>query len=226
MASSGTFSFAPTSGDILAQAYARVQVMRPSIQLEHLQNGRMELNLLFSEWSNKQVNLRNVELDTTALVAGTATYNVDAQTVDILDAYVSPAGSTTTDRIITRISRSEYAAYPNKAQSGEPSMYFFNRQIAPTITLFPVPTTTDTLKYWRVTQLEDANLPGGETPNAPYRWFDAMVAGLAHRLARIYRPAMEQIRKADAMEAWTIAAGQDVEGVSITLRPNLGGYYR
>jgi hypothetical protein len=60
----------------------------------------------------------------------------------------------------------------------------------------------------------------------PYRWLDAFVAGLAHRLARAYKPALEQIRKADADEAWGIAANQDVENLPIYITPALGSYYR
>ncbi len=74
--------------------------------------------------------------------------------------------------------------------------------------------------------MQDANLPGGETPDVPYRWIDAIVAGLAHRLSRIYAPQMEQLRKADAVDAWTTAATQDVENVALTLAPSIGLYYR
>jgi hypothetical protein len=72
----------------------------------------------------------------------------------------------------------------------------------------------------------DANFPAGETPDVPYRWLDALVAGLAHRLSRIYAPQMEQVRKADAQEAWQQAAAQDTENVGFMLAPGLAQYYR
>ena len=79
-------------------------------------------------------------------------------------------------------------------------------------------TTSTHLKgfdFFSSTQMQDANLAGGETPDIPQRWFDAMVAGMAHRLSRNYPPPgvdsiqFETLRKADAKEAWDIAAGQD-----------------
>jgi hypothetical protein len=75
--------------------------------------------------------------------------------------------------------------------------------------------------------MQDANLAGGETPDLPYLWLDWFVAGMAHRLSRPYStPEIEKMRKADAVEAWTIAATQNVENVSLTLSPNIGSYYR
>jgi hypothetical protein len=60
----------------------------------------------------------------------------------------------------------------------------------------------------------------------PYLWFDAFVAGLAYRLARIYNPQLEQIRKADAEEAWQQAASQNVENVDLYISPGLAFYFR
>lgn len=226
MASSGTFAFAPSNAELLLQAFARAGVRRPAVTSEHMLNARMELNLLFSEWANKQVNLFDVVLTTQALTPGTASYSVAASTVMILDAYISPSGSTTTDRIILPISRSEYASYPDKVTNGTPSVYWFNRLVSPTITLWQPPEAADTLKYYRVTQIEDANTASGETPGVPYRWYDALVAGLAHRLARIYGPTLEAAREKDAMAAWSLAAVQDVEDVPMSVQLGFSSYYR
>jgi hypothetical protein len=56
----------------------------------------------------------------------------------ILDMYIS-YGSPSTDRLIFPISRSEYAAYPDKTTQGTPTVFWFDRLIAPTFTLWPVP---------------------------------------------------------------------------------------
>lgn len=222
MASSGTFAFSPSNAELVFQAFARAGVRRTAITTEHMLNARMELNLLFAEWANKQVNLFDVVLTTQALVAGTATYSVPASTVTILDAYMDED----TDRIITPISRSEYAAYPDKTTTGTPTVYWFNRLVSPTITLWQPPDAAGTLNYYRVTQIEDANLAGGETPAVPYRWLDALTAGLAHRLARIYALPLEATREKDAALAWQIAADEDVEGIDVSITPMLGGYFR
>jgi hypothetical protein len=230
VSSSGTYDFSPSNGELVLAAYERVQVRLPELRQEHMLSARRELNFLFASWSNNSPNLWEVVLRSQALTQGTATYSVNANTIMVLDAYISLNQGTSqqTDRYIAPISRTNYASFANKQTQGEPTSYWFDRLIAPSITLWPVPDGNGPymLNYYCCTQMQDASLPSGETPDVPYRWFDAIVAGLAYRLARIYAPPMEKDRKADAMEAWTIAAAQDTENVAFTLAPGLGGYYR
>ena len=98
----------------------------------------MAANMLLSRWSNQGVNLWKVELVTQNLVQGQATYPVDPSIVMILDSYVTTnSGSSSTNRIILPISRTEYASYPNPQQQGFTTVYWFDRLISPTITLWP-----------------------------------------------------------------------------------------
>lgn len=191
---------------------------------------RVEMNLLFVEWANKQVNLFKVELISVPMVSGTATYSVPARVVMVLDAYITSNSGTAqqTDRYISPISRTEFASFANKATPGQPSQFWFDRLISPTITMYPVPDNSGPyiLNYYACTQMQDANLPGGETPDIPYRWYDAFVAGLSHRFARVYKPELEDKREKDAMKAWTIAATQDVENVALSIAPTISTYYR
>lgn len=182
-----------------------------------------ECNLLLSSWSNMAPNLWTVDLVTQTLTASMATYNVDAKTVMILDAYITVSDQ---DRLIFPISRTEYASFPNKTDEGVPSVFWFDRILAPTLTLWLVPDQAYILSYFRCTQNQDANLQSGETAAVPFRFLDAMIAGLAHRLARIYAPDLEQQRKQDAAEALAIAQTQDVENIPMTIRPQLQGYYQ
>ena len=94
--------------------------------------------------------------------------------------------------------------------------------------MWPVPDNGGpyTLNYYACVQLQDANLPNGETPNLPYRWLGVLVAGLAVRLARVYAPALVAELKGDYNEAWGYAAGQDTENVNVSFSPNLTAYYR
>ena len=224
MATSNTYAFNPSVGNLALSAYSRIQIRRPALLAEHLADAMAETNYLLSSWSNMAPNLWTVDLVTQALTAGTATYNVDAKTVMILDAYITISSQ---DRLIFPVSRTEYASFPNKTDQGVPSVFWYDRLLSPTITLWLVPDdSTVTLQYYRCTQNQDANLQSGETPAVPYRFLDAMVAGLAHRLARIYKPEMEAARKMDAAEALMIAQTQDVENIPMTIMPQLSGYYR
>ena len=238
MTSSGTYEFSISNGEIVLAAYERIKVFPPSITQKHMETARRELNLLLKAYAgNKQVNLWKVDLITTALVDGTATYDVDPSTVMILDAWITQTNVEATaanDLFITPVSRTEYASFSNKLTPGRPTSYWFDRLISPTVTLWPVPNaSTYALKYYRCRQVQDANLPSGETPDVPDLWFDWLVAGMAHRLVRPYGPndiaaslALEKQRKMDADEAWTIAATQNVENVATTLAPTISSYYR
>lgn len=230
MASSGTYDFSISNGETVLAAYERLKIFPPSITQKHMSSARREMNLLLAEAANKQVNLWKVDLVTQALTAEQETYDVSPATIMILDAWIATnaGAASSADMYITPVSRTEYASFSNKATPGRPTCYWFDRLINPTITIWPVPPTSDfTLSYYRVRQMEDANLAGGETPDIPYRWYDWFVAGLAHRLARTYATTeVEVLRKADAKEAWDIAAAQDTENVALTLAPTISGYYR
>ena len=230
MASSGTYNFSISNGEIVLAAFERIKVFGPEILASHMQTARRELNFLLTEAANKQVNLWKVDKVTTQLVNGQTTYSVDPRTVMILDAWITVNSATVAanDIYITPVSRTEYASFNNKTTPGRPNCYWFDRLLAPEITLWPVPNTNGlSLSYYRCIQMQDANLAGGETPDLPYLWLDWFVAGLAHRLARPYSTMdMEKLRKADAVEAWTIAATQNVENVALSLKPTISSYYR
>lgn len=229
MTSSGAYSFALTNANIIESAYARIGVRRPEILAEKIQDGYRELNLALVKFGNLQPNLWTSEQQTVPLVAGTSTYTLPARSIMILSCFLrTGTGASQNDRLIFPVSEYEYASYPNKQDQGFPSVYWMNRQITPTLTFWLVPDATQTYTAYLqiVRQIQDANLPLGETPDLPYRWTDAITAELSYRLARIYTPDKEQMRKSDAMEAWNVAATQDVEDVQMTLQCGLDSYFR
>lgn len=230
MTSSGTYNFSVSDGEAVIDAFARCGIPMAKLEQEHFFNARRQLGLLLnSEFSNRQVNLWTVTQNTVSLVQGTATYTLPANVVMILDAYRSTtSGGVTTDIFMTPISLDDYAGYPQKQTQAPPTVYYFNRQITPQVTLYPVPDNGGpyVFTYWCCTQIQDANLPSGETPSVPVRWYDALCAGLAYRLARIYAQALEDKRKQDFNEAWQIAADQDLQNVPVRVAPRMQGYWR
>jgi len=190
----------------------------------------MATNLLLSSWSNRGVNLWAVDLVTVPLVEGQSTYNVDSNTVVILDAYVviDNGNADPIDRIILPISRTEYSSYPNKEQQGFTTVYWFDRLLSPTVTVWPVPdgTSAQYLKYYRVKRLQDANLQSGENVEIPYLWMDAFAFGLAVRLAQVWAPQMLASIKPFADEAYQIAADQNIETAQQYISPMISGYFR
>jgi|SRR5690242_17610331 len=230
MTASGTWNFSITNGEAVIDAYERCGIFMPQLEQKHFYTARRQLNLMFtSEWSNKQVNLFAVVLNSQALTQGTPTYTLPANVVMILDAYRSTTtAGVQTDIFMTPISRDDYAAYPQKSTPGPPNQYWFNRQITPTVTTYPVADNAGpyTLNYYACISVQDANLPNGETPGIPNRWFDAMCSGLAWRVSKVYAPDKTASLKTDYDEAWRTAATQDIENVPIRIVPKMSGYYR
>ena len=226
MTTSGTYAFNPALGEIVLYAYQNIGVRPTSVLQEHMESARMATNMMLSRWSNQGVNLWAVDLITVPLVEGQATYAVEGNTVMVLDAYTTTASGP--DRVIMPISRTEYASYPNKAQQGFPTSYWFDRLVSPNLTLWPVPdgSSATILKYYRVRQVQDANLRNGENVEIPYRWLEAFADGLTYRLARIWAPQMAVALKGQADESYDIAAAQDVEAVPTYISPMIGGYFR
>jgi len=230
MATTGTYAFNPSLGELTLYAYNLIGIRNTAIVQEHLEAARMAANLLCANWSNRGVNLWAVDLVTVPLVAGQATYNVNGNTVMILDAYmtIDNGNSDPIDRIILPISRTEYASYPNKEQQGFTTTYWFDRLISPTVTLWPVPdgTSAQYLKYYRVRQIQDSALQGATQVEIPFLWLDAFAYGLAARLAVIWSPDKVQILKPMADEAYQIAAEQNVEQAQQYISPMISGYWR
>ncbi len=230
MTSSGTSTFNPTNGQITLSAFARIQIRLPSIRQEHLSNAYNEMNYLMVELGNLQPNLWKVTQNSINMVSGTALYTIPSNTVMILDAWITTQSGMPSqfDRFITPMSRSEYASFANKNTPGPPTQYWFDRLVAPTITMYPVPDNSGPfiLNYFSCLRMQDANLASGETMDIQYLWIDCCVAGLAYRLARIYAPQLEAQREKDYDKSWKLAAAQNTEGVNLSLSPTLRTYFR
>ena len=227
MTTSGTTAFAPSIADLALNAWSRIQIKPSAITQDHMFQLRMEGNLLQGEWSNQGITLWTVDLQTQALTQGTASYSVPSSTVMILDAYIS-VNSPALNRFITPFSRTDYASLSYPTQQGSPTSFWFDRLLSPTITLWPVPdgNATYTLNYYRYGQIQDATFAGGLQPQIPYLAEDAFAAGLAHRLSRHFAPSLEQIRKADAVEAFETFSRQYNENVPMYITPAISDYYR
>ena len=394
MASSGTYDFFLDNAGIVNEAFSRCGIRPSSLVREHFFAATRSLNLALQSWSNKGVNLFQVDLQSIPLVQGTATYDLPSSTVNILDAYIETyslqttvsgtpnfstvltsdvvtativqhdlvtgnwinivvpvsigglilqglyqvvtvlnaneitfnaasnatgtvnnggqlpiftttlnsatvsvnlpthdllAGNTFTvqeatlcgglilsgpyivatitdpnnftfvdtatatandvetensgnqvvltqansgppiDRIVTSISRTDYASQPNKLQQAPPTTFWFDRlSPIPTVTTWPVADGNGPYQYfyYRMRRIQDAATTGGQTADIPYRFIDALCADLAMRLSRKYAPALVQSLTMEANEAWMLATTEDRERVQIFMSPDLSGYFQ
>jgi len=228
MSTSGTYTFNPSLGELTVYAYQLIGVRPTALLQEHIDASRTATNMMFANWSNRGVNLWQVTSTTQTLTQGTSQYSVAANTVVVLDAYVTvTSGGVSTDRIILPISRTEYASYPNKTQQGFPNVFWFDRLLSPTITLWPVPDGNEvSLTYYSVLRIQDANMNGTEQVDIPPIWLEAFAYGLAYRLAMIWAPDKALPLKAVADEAYSIAAAQNIETAQQYISPQISGYFR
>jgi len=224
---SGTYQFFPSTAEIVHTAFGRCQVRRTALTETHYQDALIEFNALQSVINSLGPNLAQVDQVSVALTQGVATYSVPGETVTILDMFLR-FSNPPIDRYLWPISRTEYDSIPNKSQQGFPNQYWFDRLISPTFTLYFVPDGNGpyTIFYHRFRQVQDAVYTGALNPEVPNRALDALIAGLAHRLSRIYAPQLEAMRKVDAQEAFNIYAKQDTENVNLYIMPATSGYWR
>ena len=124
MATSGTYTFNLDLADAMEEAFERAgRELRSGYDYR---TARRSLNLLMLEWQNRGLNLWTVRDGTKALTAGTSAYALDADILDIVEAFVrTDAGSTTSqfDQSMTRISVSDYSQLSNKLTQSKPLQY-------------------------------------------------------------------------------------------------------
>lgn len=228
MNTSGTYNFAPGMGEAVLYAYGLCGIRATSLTQQHYETARMATNLMMSAWGSRGVNLWAVDLQSVTLVQGVATYAVPSNTIVMLDMYIGiNSGNNEIDRIIMPISRTEYANYPNKASQGFPTVAWFNRLLAPTVTLWPVPNGQQTVfKYYRLRQNQDSNLANAQQVEMPIYFQDAFSLGLAWRLALSWAPDKAIALKPLADEAYNYAATQNTESSNFYVSPTLNGYFR
>lgn len=224
MTTSGTATFDMDLTDIVEEAFERAgSELRSGYDLR---TARRSLNLLFADWANRGVNMWTIDSGSIPLVAGTATYNLPADTVDLLEHVVrTGAGnaSTQADLTMSRISVSTYATIPNKLVTGRPIQALVTRAVSPpTVTVWPIPdaATTYTLVYWRLRRMQDA-ATGVNTMDVPFRFLPALVAGLAYYLALKLPNGVERLQtlKMQYDEIWQTAADEDREKASVRFVP-------
>ena len=224
MTTSGTTAFNMEFTEIAEEAWERAgREMRSGYDLR---TARRSMNLMTIEWQNRGINMWTIDSGTISVTAGTAQYNLPADTIDVLDHVIrTNAGnaSTQSDLTISRIGVSTYASIPNKLTTGRPIQVWVERLATPRINLWPVPDTSYTFVYFRMRRIEDAG-NGVETSDVVFRFLPCLVAGLAYHIAMKVpelAPRVEML-KAAYDEQYVLAAGEDREKTSENFVPRVG----
>ena len=222
MATSGTAAFNLDLNQLVEEAFERCgQELRTGYDLR---TARRSLNLMTAEWANRGINLWTIEEGSISLTNGTATYNLPADTIDLLDHVIrTGTGQNQQDITISRISADTYIAIPAKNATSRPIQVWINRQATqPTINVWPTPNqdNTYTFKYWRLRRIQDAGT-GVNTQDIPFRFLPCLVAGLAFYLSMKLPNAGDrtQFLKQEYEEQWMLASTEDREKADYRLVP-------
>ena len=228
MATSGTTTFNMDFTEIAEEAWERAgREMRSGYDLR---TARRSMNLLTIEWQNRGINMWTIDEGTISLVQGTSSYDLPADTIDLLEHVIRTGSgnvSTQSDLSISRISVSTYASIPNKLTQGRPIQIYIDRgQANPSVTVWPVPDASSTyvLKYYRMRRIQDAG-SGVEDADVNFRFLPCLVAGLAYYIAQKDPELAPRISmlQTEYERQFDLAAQEDREKASISLVPRMYG---
>ena len=192
-----------------------------------LKTARRSFNLITLEWQNRGLNLWTIASGTQSITAGTTTYTLPTDTVDLQEHQLrTGTGTNQTATNLERISVSTYAQQNQKNRQGRPTQIFVERLAGSTqVTLWPVPDSAETytLFYYRLVGTDGvaSGITGTTTNFIPPRWVPCLVAGLAYQIA-MKKP--EGAERAAALKEeyefqYQLAAGEDADRVSVRFVP-------
>ena len=216
MTVSGSTNFELDVSDYVEEAFERCGLeVRTGYDLK---TAKRSLNLMLGDWANRGLNQWTIEQSTVTLTKGTGNYALGASTIDVLDAIVRRDN---TDYTLQRISRGDYINNPTKTTQSRPAQFFVDRQIDPTLKLWPVPeNSTDVVIIDKLVRMDDADT-FTNTMDIPFRFYPCLAAGLAYYLAIKRAPDRVQLLKAVYEEEFERAASEDRDRTSFNIQPSM-----
>lgn len=144
-------------------------------------------------------------------------------TLDIREIYFN---NNVQDLPLSNVSRDDYYSYTNKFQASRPSVYYLDRQINPTLYLWPVPTADyNCLQYSYKKMIEDTGSLYTNAVQIPSRFYPALIWRLSWELAIKFSPERAQMLGAQADMAFESATVEDTESTPLMIYGDVSGYY-
>ncbi len=214
----------PALSELFEEAYERAGLeMRSGYDLK---TARRSLNIMTLEWQNRGLNLFTIEAGTLPLTAGTATYTLPSDTIDIIEHQLrTGSGTSQLDAYIERMSVSTYSQQGSKNVQGRPSQIYVQRNATNVeVTLWPVPDANQsyTLAYYRLKGIDGLSSGiGGATETIPPRFVPALVSGLAYYIAMKKPEVADRVvpLKQEYEEQFRMAADQDQDRSTLRIVP-------
>lgn len=192
--------------------------------------------------SDDGVTWTTIQTETPSAVSGEWTwFDLESSVATLYFRVLATTGTLSFDRIylantpteipLARLSRDNYTNLPNKSfQSNRPLQYWFDRQVQqPIMHLWPVPNEQAEvyqIVLWRQRYIMDVRTLTEEI-EVPQRWYEAIVAMLAAKLALEYTEVDSNLipmLDAKAKEALYFAQQEERDNSPIQILPNIGMY--
>lgn len=208
MAVTGTY----TVRDIVSDALRKIGVVAEGEppNADQIATGMRDLNRMLKSWQNRGYNLWTVAQMAVPLTTSPVVALDPARPVQVLSARIRRNG---VDTPMQELTREEYDALPVKLSTGMPTCWYYDRQReTANMRVWPVLSVAggETIYIVYQSEIEDATDANAEV-DVPGEWWDAVVYGLAARLADDYaRPADRVTMRAE--EELRLALAFDREG--------------
>ena len=206
MATSGTYAWNPAADDVITEAWERIGRTPATLTGDIARSARTSLRGLLDEWVNRGLKLWWVQRATMTLQVGVNDYTLASQVVDVLEAAITIGGS---ERPMTAIGRTTWAAIPIKSTKAPPTQFWPERQRdAVVLHVYPAPDAAYPLIFWQMNLPQDVGALG-QNIDAHRLFTDALMAGLAFRLATKFEPSRRDSMKEDYEQALALATGEN-----------------
>jgi hypothetical protein len=206
MTTSGSYDFTVNRNELIAGALRLCGVIAQGETPTTSQYSEAStfLNSMVKAWEAEGMPIWAITTTTLTPVAGQTAYTLNnPKLLKCIQAW-NRNTSSLVDIPMRIITRQEYNILGNKSTTGNPiQLYFQPNRDDTTVYLFPTPDSTSAsqnviyIVAQRPFQDFDAST---DTPDFPQEWFEAVMYGLAQRLAGVYNIDVET-RKMIAMEA-------------------------
>ena len=221
MSTSGTYDFSMDIDEVIQEAMEMIGG-EPTLGHEP-KSARRSINLLLSDWQNRDIMLWTAETSVFTVSVSTTTYSLSSSSIDVLEAVVNRDNI---DIQLERISMQEYLKIPNKKQTGRPTQYAVRHERDnPVIYLWPLPeNSTDQVKIELIRYMQDVNKSAVQTADISRKFLPCLSAGLAYYMS-MKRPNVDMNRitmiKTEYEERLARALTEDRERTSLYILPKI-----
>ena len=221
MSTSGTYDFSMDIDEVIQEAMEMIGG-EPTLGHEP-KSARRSINLLLSDWQNRDIMLWTAETSVFTVSVSTTTYSLASSSIDVLEAVVNRDN---TDIQLERISMQEYLKIPNKRQTGRPTQYAVRHERDnPVVYLWPLPENSkDQVKVELIRYMQDVNKSAVQTADISRKFLPCLTAGVAYYMS-MKRPNVDMNRiamiKTEYEERLARALTEDRERASLFITPKI-----